>query len=195
MSRKRMGRSSIPQKGIQPMKLSRSGKRFMRTLSKERPLPLGSVFLITLLASLLMASVASAQKPTPRQTMAPQSRVPETPKPSALPALAQPRISAAIGRDQRAYRAHQEPNGIQMTNPSNRLSATFGRTGTTFIAGPNHWTMTLKGYGYGRKLRLASAVAPHANANRVEYQRGDVSEWYVNGPSASNRVSRWRIRL
>ena len=36
--------------------------------------------------------------------------------------------------------------------------------------------------GYGGSLRNAGGSAPHADANRVEYRREGLTEWYVNGP-------------
>ncbi|MGA7785067.1 MAG: choice-of-anchor D domain-containing protein, partial [Candidatus Acidiferrales bacterium] len=40
------------------------------------------------------------------------------------------------------------------------------------------------GWGYGDRFinESKSAIAPLANANRVEYPRGLLTEWYVNGP-------------
>jgi hypothetical protein len=42
--------------------------------------------------------------------------------------------------------------------------------------------METRGYGYGDALNPVRAVAPQANANRVEYRRDGVTEWYENGP-------------
>ena len=38
------------------------------------------------------------------------------------------------------------------------------------------------GYGYGDALHPVRAVAPTAQANRVEYRREGLTEWYENGP-------------
>ncbi|MGH3430532.1 MAG: FG-GAP repeat protein, partial [Mycobacteriales bacterium] len=45
-----------------------------------------------------------------------------------------------------------------------------------------HWSLAARGYGYGDALVPLSGAAPQASANRVEYRRGAVTEWYVNGP-------------
>jgi hypothetical protein len=42
--------------------------------------------------------------------------------------------------------------------------------------------MSLQAYGYGDALKAVQAVTPEANLNRVEYRRGSLTEWYVNGP-------------
>jgi hypothetical protein len=41
----------------------------------------------------------------------------------------------------------------------------------------------LKGYGYARHLRTPDPAQLSANGNRVEYRRGGITEWYVNGPA------------
>jgi hypothetical protein len=40
----------------------------------------------------------------------------------------------------------------------------------------------LTGYGYGERLEKPAPAAPVAAGNRVEYRRGDVTEWYTNTP-------------
>jgi hypothetical protein len=45
------------------------------------------------------------------------------------------------------------------------------------------WRMSLSGYGYGDTLKNVRALAPRTSANRVEYRRGLLTEWYVNGPA------------
>jgi hypothetical protein len=44
--------------------------------------------------------------------------------------------------------------------------------------------LTFEGWGYGKAgvRDDPAAVAPLADANRVEYRRGALTEWYVNGP-------------
>jgi len=104
------------------------------------------------------------------------------PNSMTLPTVAQARISAALGRDQSPYQTETQDGVIRMTSPRNRLSADFTPTGVDFRVGANHWGMMLNGYGYGDKLKTAASPEPVASANRVEYARGGLSEWYVNGP-------------
>ena len=40
----------------------------------------------------------------------------------------------------------------------------------------------LSGYGYGDKLNTPAAPKLAADGTRLEYRRGDFTEWYVNGP-------------
>ena len=45
-----------------------------------------------------------------------------------------------------------------------------------------NWRLRFRGYGYGDAVRETSRVVPLLRANRVEYRRGSLTEWYVNGP-------------
>ena len=78
-----------------------------------------------------------------------------------------------------------------MWKSSQGLSADFKVSGINFSTGSNHWALTLRGYGYREKLIGANIVAPHVSADRLEYEGGLVSEWYVNGPAELNRFLPW----
>ena len=69
-----------------------------------------------------------------------------------------------------------------MNSRDNGLSAEFTRAGVVFHQQAYNWGLSLSGYGYGDNLRATSTVTPNASANRVEYRRGALTEWYVNGP-------------
>jgi len=45
------------------------------------------------------------------------------------------------------------------------------------------WGLTLVGYGRGREVWPVAAAIPAPAAARVEYHRGDLEEWYENGPA------------
>jgi hypothetical protein len=100
----------------------------------------------------------------------------------ALPAAAQAQISATLGRDQRAYHSQREARGYRIGNPQHGFSADFVSSGVSLRAGDNHWSLTFRGYGCGDRLKLVPGTTPLADANRVEYRRGPLTEWYVNGP-------------
>ena len=99
-----------------------------------------------------------------------------------LPAAAQAHISAAIGKDQDVYHAVREAAGVRLDNPDHAVSASFTSAGVRFRLGTSQWGLKLRGHGYGDGLVDAKPVAPIASANRVEYRRGALTEWYVNGP-------------
>lgn len=69
-----------------------------------------------------------------------------------------------------------------MQNPDHRLAVNFTPTSLSVRQGAATWQLALHGYGYGDELRAARHTTPHAIANRVEYRREGMTEWYVNGP-------------
>jgi len=101
---------------------------------------------------------------------------------TTLPAEALPSISGALGRDLPSYQARALRSGIEADNARHKLAATFTAQGVDVRSGSRHWRLTLRGYGYGDTLTAVQSAAPIANFNRVEYQRGALTEWYVNGP-------------
>ena len=107
---------------------------------------------------------------------------PESTNLSDLPPAAQAQISAAIGRDHSGYHAVARGGGFRAPNPKHRLVADFASSGVKVSVGTATWSLALRAYGYGDEPQAVSAVAPQAMANRVEYQRGALTEWYLNGP-------------
>ena len=103
---------------------------------------------------------------------------------AALSPAEQGVISQAIGRDDPAYHAVPSAAGPRAANARHEIRTEFSERGVAIISGRDRVTFTLKGTGYGDALSPVSpAAAPHARANRVEYRRGDLVEWYANGPS------------
>jgi hypothetical protein len=96
----------------------------------------------------------------------------------SLPAAAAGPVSAALGRDEAAYRIR----GLVANNPAQRLSARFGRSRVAVTAGSARFAIALKAFGRGGALRALAAVSPVARADRVSYARGPVREWWANGP-------------
>ena len=96
----------------------------------------------------------------------------------SLPLSAQAPVSAALGRDEAAYRIH----GLVARNPAQRFSARFGRSGVAVTAGSARFAIALKASGRPSSLRLLAAGSPVASAGRVSYARGPVREWWTNGP-------------
>jgi len=101
---------------------------------------------------------------------------------SNLPVAAQASISASLGKDTSQYHALAASGGFEAITLSQRLNTRFAVQGVEVSSGSVHWNMALQGYGYGDALKAVQAVTPEANLNRVEFQRGSLTEWYVNGP-------------
>ncbi len=101
---------------------------------------------------------------------------------SILPAEAIPVISATLGRGDRRYHLRPHAAGLTADNPAQALTAQFTREGVEVRSGSAKWRFALRSYGYGENLRRVRAATPKSYANRVEYRRGSLVEWYVNGP-------------
>ena len=75
----------------------------------------------------------------------------------------------------KAYRAR---------NPVQRLSIRFNAKGINVKPQKNQgtwqWGMGLKAFGYGEDLRQVPAPVMRSEGNRIIYERGSLSEWYVN---------------
>jgi hypothetical protein len=101
---------------------------------------------------------------------------------SKLTPEAQSSISEIMGRDIPTYQAKATRGRIEADNARQKLTANFTMHGVQVFSGRQNWTMVLQSYGYGDALRSVIAAAPKASSNRVEYRRGALTEWYLNGP-------------
>jgi hypothetical protein len=101
---------------------------------------------------------------------------------SDLPDQAQNSISASLGLDLPQYHARKTREGYETENLRQGLTTQFTATGVDIRTGHDHWKMALQSYGYGTKFRLVRQVSPRVAGNRIEYQRGLLTEWYINGP-------------
>lgn len=101
---------------------------------------------------------------------------------STLPAAAQSSISTALGKDLNQYHARPSANGFEASNSQGALTAKFTHDGVQLTHDSLHWSMSLRAYGYGDALKPVAPSSPQASANRVEYRRGPLTEWYENGP-------------
>ncbi len=101
---------------------------------------------------------------------------------SSLPPDAQGPISGALGKDDSGYWVRPSAKGFLGENPRQALSVGFTKQGAELRSNNLRWALETRSYGYGAALHRVEAVAPQAKANRVEYPRDDVTEWYENGP-------------
>jgi trimeric autotransporter adhesin len=101
---------------------------------------------------------------------------------SSLPAGAQGPISAALGKDDSGYWLRQNGEGFRGENQRQALSMVFTKQGTEINSHNQRWALETRAYGYGTALLPVKEAVPQANANRVEYRRDGITEWYENGP-------------
>jgi hypothetical protein len=101
---------------------------------------------------------------------------------SSLPASAQGPISAALGKNDFSYLVRPSSAGFRGENPRQRLVVDFTERGAELRSHNLRWALATRAYGYGDTLQPLKTVTPQADANRVEYRRDGVTEWYENGP-------------
>ena len=91
-------------------------------------------------------------------------------------------VSAAIGLDRQAYHLAETEGRLRGSNPAQSYEMGFSRTGVEVGAGVHRWALSLFSWGYGADQHPVKPALPTATGNRVEYNRGALTEWYVNGP-------------
>lgn len=99
-----------------------------------------------------------------------------------LPQAAQASISAAIGRDTPAYQMRSSGLVAHADNASQTLTADFSQDGVSMSTAGVNWRISFSGFGRNSRVQAVSATRPVVSENRVEYKRGTITEWYVNGP-------------
>jgi hypothetical protein len=75
------------------------------------------------------------------------------------------------------------PSGYRALNPQQGLAVAFESKGATLQSRHGAIGFTLRGAGYGRDLRIPQRPEYLVSGHRIEYRRGDFTEWYVNEPS------------
>jgi hypothetical protein len=134
------------------------------------------------LSALALAALALTLVPTAHERSQASVQGPTVSPLLRLPLAARAAISRTLGRDDPAYRVTEAEGGFRVTNQPQGLQSWFSAAGVRVRAGESRFGLSLTGYGSGGTVRPVSSVAPRARANRVEYLRGPLSEWYVNGP-------------
>lgn len=104
------------------------------------------------------------------------------PDASGLPLAAQARISTTLGQDAPAYQVHTMSGGFSGTVSSQHMGTRFTPHGIEIRDGSARLTMAFRGLGRRTSVRTGPVVSPRAIKNRVEYPRGILTEWYVQGP-------------
>ena len=66
-------------------------------------------------------------------------------------------------------------------NAAQRLTLEFNGSEARLSHPDGNVNFRLTGYGYGDRLRQPAPARLTGTGNRIEYQRGDLTEWYVNG--------------
>jgi len=126
--------------------------------------------------ALLIAGVSAAQGAAP-ETGKGRTTLSELPWPG------QYAVSKAIGKVQPAYHLVAADRGFRAVNTENDLTADFQSGGMVIQAGATRLCLSLVGFGSGDAVKpVEKAGKPIVSANRIEFDRGPLTEWYVNGP-------------
>ena len=129
-------------------------------------------------AAMLIMLAAGAALPA---TQATDSTGPESGL-SSLPAAARATISGVLGRNNPEYRASATTRGFRSKNRAHGLAADFNQGGVFVTVDAGQLGLSLRSVGYGSQLSPVAPAQPEARKNRIEYRRGALTEWYVNGP-------------
>ena len=99
-----------------------------------------------------------------------------------IPLSARYAVSKAIGKDREAYHVVKDTGGLHADNPNQSYGLSFSPNGFEVRSGKTSWGLRLKSWGYGANQHPVSEAQPIPKNNRVDYKRGALTEWYVNGP-------------
>jgi len=103
-----------------------------------------------------------------------------------LPAGAAPAIAEAMLKNlPTEYQLKQKGERFDLSNPLHEMEVVFTPDGPQINSGGNIWGMSLSGIGYQDFVKPVSEAKLSNRNGRMVYQRGNVSEWYIN--------SRWGI--
>lgn len=86
--------------------------------------------------------------------------------------------------DTALYRVQEHPGrGYRALNQAQRIAAEFVSGRTRLRHSQRDVEVQFTGYGYsGERLRTPAVAEVLAEGNRVEYRRGALREWWINGP-------------
>ena len=139
-------------------------------------------FAVAVAITLIFTGITQAQlKPAPVDSTAVRPAVTAY---AEIPAGAQSVVSATLGKADEAYRAKSSGQGYAIENPANHLAAQYAAGGVNIRLQNATLGLEFQGWGSGKAdvKQDQAAVTPHVDGNRVEYRRGALTEWYVNGP-------------
>ena len=113
--------------------------------------------------------------------------VPPTSTPAAtsqqLPLGLQYATSEALGAGDSSYAMSATgTGGYSLTNGANSYTAYVDAGGLHVSGGGDSWSLDVVGVGYGDTHTALAGATSTVAGNRVEYDYGAISQWFVNGP-------------
>ncbi|WP_165073424.1 beta strand repeat-containing protein [Paludisphaera rhizosphaerae] len=100
-----------------------------------------------------------------------------------LPLGLQYAASAALGAGEASYAVSATgTGGYSLSNGANSYTAYVDAGGFQVAGAGSSWSLDVVGIGYGDNQTSLGAATTVASSNRVEYDYGAISQWFVNGP-------------
>ncbi len=91
-------------------------------------------------------------------------------------------VSAAYGETNSQYHVQTDnSNSLSAYNPGQGLDLTFTPDALNIVKNESSVQFRLTGYGYTNAVQSLTTVQPQAELNRVTYDYGNLSAWYING--------------
>jgi hypothetical protein len=101
---------------------------------------------------------------------------------SEIPETLRLAVSDAMGHDDPAYHATQEGAAWLAKNSAQKFEATWNDRGLAVHSENVSWGLQIVGWGYSDQPANAGPALPQVKGNRVKFDRGELTEWYFNGP-------------
>jgi hypothetical protein len=101
----------------------------------------------------------------------------------AMPSAAAPAISAELGREDTVYHAAIDGGTASFLVAGHSPAARVGPAGGWVTLGSHDLGLRPVRLGRGDAFVALPTGAVSADANRIDSRRGDLTEWYVNGPA------------
>ncbi len=102
-------------------------------------------------------------------------------KSSSLPSALVPVVAKSLGKDDPSYHINSTKDLHIAKTPRHGLETSFEKSSVTFKSGSDSFELSLDALGRGDQLNPVADVSEVKSVdNRLEYTRGDVTEWYLN---------------
>jgi hypothetical protein len=101
---------------------------------------------------------------------------------AVMPADLRGSLSRVVGASDHDYAISAARDGFHADNAGRRIRANLSRGGIAVSSGSTWLKLSPRAIGTGASVRRFAPVTPRAKGNRVDYVRGGIDEWYVNGP-------------
>ncbi len=102
-------------------------------------------------------------------------------KSSSLPSALIPVVAKSLSKDDPSYHINSTKDLHTANTPRHGLETKFEKSSVTFKSGSDSFELSLDALGRGDQLNPVADVSEVKTIdNRLEYTRGDVTEWYLN---------------